>query len=348
MVGATMKALLLTEYRRLEVTDFPTPEPGPDELLVRVRACGICGSDIHGYDGSTGRRIPPLIMGHEAAGTVEAVGRAVVRFRAGDRVTFDSTVYCGQCDFCRAGLINLCDRRQVLGVSCGEYRRHGALAEYVVVPERTAVAVPEELPFEHAAMVEPVSIAVHAVNRLPLRLGDSAVVVGAGMIGLLIIQALRMAGCGLVVAVDVEPQKLSLARELGADVGLDARDVETAAKVVKLTGGRGADVAVEAVGAAAPVQLAIRCLRKGGALGLVGNITPNIELPLQAVVTRELTLYGSCASQGEYPACLELLRRQAIRVAPLISARIPLAAAPQWFERLYQREPGLLKVIVEP
>ncbi|WCJ60064.1 galactitol-1-phosphate 5-dehydrogenase [Fontisphaera persica] len=343
-----MKALLLTDYRRLEVADFPAPTPGPDELLVRVRACGICGSDIHGYDGSSGRRIPPLIMGHEAAGVVEAVGGAVSRFQPGDRVTFDSTVYCGQCAYCRAGQINLCDRRQVLGVSCGEYRRHGAFAEYVVVPERTAVALPEDLSFVHAALVEPVSIAVHAVNRLPIRLGDSAAVVGTGMIGLLVVQALRLAGCGKIVALDVEPRKLALARELGADAALDARDPEAPAQVAAMTGGRGVDVAVEAVGAAAPVQLAIRCLRKGGALGLVGNVTPNIELPLQAVVTRELTLYGSCASQGEYPACLELLRRGAMRVEPLISARIPLEAAPQWFERLYQREPGLLKVIVEP
>lgn len=348
MMRSRMKALLLTAYRRLEVTDFPTPTPGPDELLVRVKACGICGSDIHGYDGSSGRRIPPLIMGHEASGLVEAVGAAVSRFRPGDRVTFDSTVYCGECAFCRAGQINLCDRRQVLGVSCGEYRRHGALAEYVVVPERTAVTLPADLPFDQAAMVEPVSIAVHAVNRLPVRLGDAAVVVGTGMIGLLVVQALRLAGCGRIIALDVEPRKLALAQELGADVGLDARDPEVATQVAALTGGRGADVAVEAVGAAAPVQLAIRCLRKGGALGLVGNLAPHIELPLQAVVTRELTLYGSCASQGEYPACLELLRRGAIRVTPLVSAHIPLDAAPPWFERLYQREPGLLKVIVEP
>jgi len=343
-----MKALLLTEYRRLEVTNFPTPSPAPDELLVRVRACGICGSDIHGYDGSTGRRIPPLIMGHEAAGVVEAVGPAVKHFRPGDRVTFDSTVYCGECSFCKAGQINLCDNRRVLGVSCGEYRRHGAFAEYVVVPERTAVRLPDELPFTHAAMVEPVSIAIHAVNRIPIRLGDSAVVVGAGMIGLLVIQALRLAGCGRLIALDIEPQKLALARELGADEALDAKDPDAPNHVAKLTGGRGADVAIEAVGASAPIQLAIQCLRKGGALGLVGNITPKIELPLQAVVTRELTLYGSCASQGEYPACLELLRRGAIRVEPLISAKIPLQDAPAWFERLYNREPGLLKVIVEP
>ena len=159
-----MKALLLSEYKKLSVVDMPTPEIGDDEVLVRVRACGICGSDIHGYDGSTGRRIPPLVMGHEAAGVIERAGRAVEGFKAGDRVTFDSTVSCGKCDFCRSGQINLCDNRTVLGVSCGDYRRHGAFAEYVSVPARILYKLPDSLPFERAALIEAVSIAVHAVE----------------------------------------------------------------------------------------------------------------------------------------------------------------------------------------
>src|SRR6476646_7366233 len=129
-----MKALLLSDYKKLEVTDFPEPEIGPSDLLVQVRACGICGSDIHGYDGSSGRRIPPLIMGHEAAGIVDEVGKDVTGFQVGDRVTFDSTIYCGHCFFCRAGRVNLCDNRRVMGVSCPEYRQHGAFAQWVSIP----------------------------------------------------------------------------------------------------------------------------------------------------------------------------------------------------------------------
>ena len=124
-----MKALLLSEYKKLEITDLPIPVPGPDELLVKVAACGICGSDVHGYDGSSGRRIPPIVMGHEAAGLVERVGAGVKNIKEGDRITFDSTIYCGECAFCRRGEMNLCDNRQVLGVSCGDYRRAGAFAE---------------------------------------------------------------------------------------------------------------------------------------------------------------------------------------------------------------------------
>lgn len=156
-----MKALLLTEYKHLEVTDFAEPDVSPNDVLVQVRACGICGSDIHGYDGSSGRRIPPLVMGHEAAGVVTAVGENVTGFEPGDHVTFDSTVSCGECFFCRRGDINLCDNRMVLGVSCGEYRRHGAFAEYVSVPQHICYRLPESLPFEHAAMIEAVSVAVH-------------------------------------------------------------------------------------------------------------------------------------------------------------------------------------------
>ena len=146
VTSGNMDALLLTEYMKLEMVQMDPPEIGPDDLLVRVRACGICGSDVHGLDGSTGRRIPPLVMGHEAAGVVEKIGSAVKEFKAGDRVTFDSTIYCGQCAFCARGDVNLCDNRMVLGVSPGEYRRHGAFAEYVSVPKRITYKLPDSCP----------------------------------------------------------------------------------------------------------------------------------------------------------------------------------------------------------
>ena len=343
-----MKALVLEEYNRLVYQDVPEPTIGPNDVLIAVKACGICGSDIHGMDGSTGRRIPPLIMGHEAAGVIVDVGAAVRGWKPGDRVTFDSTIYCGECFFCRRGQINLCDNRQVLGVSCGDYRRHGAFAEYVVVPERIIAPLPENLSFEEAAMIEPASVAVHAVDLTPVRLGDTAVVVGTGMIGLLVVQALRLAGCGRIIAVDVDAARLRMAADFGAEVEVNAREADPAAAVAELTSGRGADVAVEAVGATQPIATAIACLRKGGALTLVGNVTPRIELALQAVVTRELRLTGSCASCGEYPAVIALMARGAIRVRPMISAMAPLAEAPHWFDRLYRKEPNLMKVILKP
>ncbi|MCA9062623.1 MAG: galactitol-1-phosphate 5-dehydrogenase [Planctomycetaceae bacterium] len=343
-----MKALLLKEYKNLELTDMPTPEIGADDLLVEVRACGICGSDIHGYDGSTGRRIPPLVMGHEAAGVVSAVGSSVTRFKVGDRVTFDSTVSCGKCFFCCRGEINLCDNRRVLGVSCGEYRQHGAFAEYVSVPQNICYSIPDNLPFEHAAMIEAVSIAVHAANRTPVSLGDTAVVVGSGMIGLLVIQAIRLAGCARVIAVDVDDSRLQKAIDLGADLTINAKNVDVAEEVRKATGGRGADVALEVVGMTETVRSAIGCLRKGGSVTFVGNLSPDVNFPLQWVVTREISVYGSCASRGEYPACIELLQRGDIRVDSMISATAGLEEGASWFERLYKGEPGTMKVILTP
>ena len=343
-----MKAMLLTEYKHLDVVDMPVPEYAANELLVRVKACGICGSDVHGWDGSSGRRQPPLVMGHEASGIVEEVGKDVTQFKPGDKITFDSTVSCGNCAFCRAGNINLCDNRQVLGVSCDEFRRNGAFAEFVVVPENICYQLPEELPFEHAALIEAVSIAVHGANRTPVSLGDTAVVVGSGMIGLLVIQAIRLAGCSTVIAVDLENKKLDLAKELGADVGLNPKECDVVAEVAKLTGGRGADVSLEVVGATPTIKMAIDCTRKGGAITLIGNLAPNVDLPLQAIVTRELSVYGSCASNGEYPECIEYLRRGDIKVEPLITAKATLDEGPEWFSRLYDGEAGAMKVVIQP
>ena len=243
-----MKALVLTAYNHLEIQDWPRPELAADEVLVRVATCGICGSDIHGMDGSTGRRQPPIIMGHEAAGTIVETGAEVHDWTAGDRVTFDSTIYCGRCRPCRRGEINLCDDRRVLGVSCDEYRRHGAFAEFVAVPQRVLYRLPAEVSFVRAALVEPLSIALHAVVRTGVEFGDVAVVVGSGMIGLLVVQALRLAGCGRVYAVDVQPRRLEMARQLGADEAFASDACDVPAEVLRRTGGRGADVAIEAVG----------------------------------------------------------------------------------------------------
>src|SRR4051794_40916443 len=182
-----MKAMMLREYKQLEVINVPVPTPAQDEVLIRVKACGVCGSDVHGYDGSSGRRIPPIVMGHEAAGVVAAMGSNVSGIREGDRVTFDSTIYCGSCAYCRVGEVNLCDRRQVLGVSTREYRRAGAFAEYVLVPERIIHQLPDDISFAEAAMVEPLAVAVHAVSLSKIGENKAALVVGAGMVGLLVL-----------------------------------------------------------------------------------------------------------------------------------------------------------------
>lgn len=341
-----MEALVLTEYNHLEILDRPKPEPGVGEVLVRVAACGICGSDVHGMDGSSGRRIPPLIMGHEAAGMIAEVGPGVTEYRVGDRVTFDSTVYCGACRFCKNGLFNLCDRREVLGVSTPDFRRHGAFAEYVVVPERILYRLPDNMPFAEAAMLEAVSVALHAVAVSDLKGGETALVVGAGMIGLLTLQAALAAGCSRVFVSDVDDTRLQLAKQMGATEVLHAATMIEDCK--RLTGGFGVDVALEAVGRNETVAAAIDAVRKGGTVTLIGNVTPEVTLPLQKVVSRQIRLQGTAASNGEYTQAIDLISRGVIQVQPLITATAPLADGASWFDRLYKHEPGLMKIVLTP
>ena len=343
-----MKALVLEEYKKLVYKDVPEPEPGTGQVRIRVKACGICGSDFHGLDGSTGRRIPPVIMGHEASGVVDRVGPGVGAYAPGDRVTFDSTLYCGHCGFCASGRINLCDNRRVLGVSCQEFHQEGAMAEYVVVPEHILYRLPETLNFDQAAMVEPVSIAVHGVSLTPVKLNCDALVVGCGIIGLLVIQVLKLSGCGRIMAVDLDPGRLKQAGEFGADVTLRAGEGPVLPAILEQTGGQGVDLAFDVVGNQPAFETALGSVKKGGHLTLIGNLAPQVNLALQAAVSRQITLQGSCASSGQYADCLDLIDQGRIQVDPLISRVAPLSEGAKWFDLLYEGKEPLFKVILKP
>ncbi len=343
-----MKALVLTSPSVFEFSEMETPQPGAGEVRIDVMACGICGSDIHGMDGRSGRRIPPIVMGHEAAGLISEVGEGVTDWKTGDRVTFDSTEFCGDCDECRRGNFNLCANRKVLGVSCGDYRRHGCFAEQVVLPTRILHRIPDSLSFEKAAFAEPVAIALHAVNLAPETFDEPAIVVGAGLIGLLVIQALKARGWQKIIAVDLDESRLALAKELGASLAFSAKQENLAAELRVVCGGDGAGVSFEVVGATGPVDLAARSVRKGGTVVLVGNLQPGVTLPLQEVVTRQITLKGSCSCAGEYPEAIRRIQDGSIRVEPLMSASAPLEEGAEWFARLAANTEGLLKVILKP
>jgi (R,R)-butanediol dehydrogenase/meso-butanediol dehydrogenase/diacetyl reductase/L-iditol 2-dehydrogenase len=344
-----MKALIMDSYRHLVYSDVtePTIKNGND-VLIRIRAAAICGSDVHGFDGSTGRRKPPLIMGHEGSGDVVSVGNSVAAFRPGDRVTFDSTIYCGDCAPCRRCDVNLCDNRKVLGVSCDEYRCDGIFAEYAVVPDRIVYRIPARLPYEQAALTEPAAVAAHAVRRTPLSLDDSVAVVGTGIIGLLIIKILAISGSGRILAFETDPSRHDAALRAGADQVFDPREPDVIERVRAFTDGKMLDRVFEAVGATAPIHTALQLVRKGGTVTLVGNVSPSVDIPLQNIVTRQISLLGSCAIAGEYPLVIDMMARGKLDVTPLISVKAPLSEGQQWFDRLYAREPGLLKVVLEP
>ena len=319
-----------------------------DDVLVRVKACGICGSDVHGFTGKTGRRIPPLIMGHEAAGIVEGLGKNVIGFDKGDRVCFDSTVYCNKCEACRAGLFNRCEKRQVLGVSVPEFKRNGAFAEYVAVPWWIVAKIPDKLSFVHAALLEPASIGTHAANRAPITNDDTVVVIGAGTIGLFILQAARLRGATRVIAVDINEFRLDIAKKLGADKLINPLKLDLSEVILQETENKGANVTLEAVGYAKTFADAVSITRMGGYIVAVGNLEKKAEFNLQQLVAKEHTFTGSYASSGEFRGCIGLVASGKINVEPLISDVLPLRDGPDAFDRLLKAEENLLKIVLEP
>jgi len=343
-----MKALVLEEYNKMVYKEVPDPVISDNEVLVKVMACGICGSDVHGFDGSTGRRIPPLIMGHEASGVIVEIGKAVIDWQVGERVTFDSTVYRLDDWFTLKGMYNLSDNREVLGVSPGPWRRNGAFAEYISIPQHILHRIPEAVTFEQAALVEGAAVALHAINLAGVNPGDICCVTGSGTIGLLIIKLLKISGAGKVIAVDTSKKSLARAKEAGADNTYIADDKELGDKIKDLSGGRGVDISFEAVGKSETVNQAIDVVRKGGKVILVGNASPLVQFPLQKIVSGELNVLGSCAICGEYPAILNLINTGKLRVDDQISVIAPLSEGAVWFNRLYNKEGDLSKIILVP
>lgn len=343
-----MKALVLKQYNVLAVEDIEAPSCGVDEVIIRVKACAICGSDVHGMDGSTGRRIPPVVMGHEASGIIEETGSAVTNFKPGDRVTFDSTIYCGKCEYCCSGMVNLCGDRKVLGVSCDEYRMNGAFAELVAVPARILYRLPDSVSYQQAAMIEPLSVAYHAVTRVNPISSDTTVVIGAGTIGILIIEVLKAIGVSHVIAIDTLDEKLELAKKVGADMIIRTGSDNASKLLAELKEKEQVNVVFDAVGIPSTAAQCVGLLKKGGKAVLVGNLAKDVVLPLQRIVTRQLSLFGSCASSGEYDQCIKLIAAGKVNVNALISAAIPLEDAACYFKKLYNKEQSLNKVIVLP
>ncbi|MCI8422854.1 MAG: alcohol dehydrogenase catalytic domain-containing protein [Lawsonibacter sp.] len=340
-----MKALVLTGPGQFVYIDVPTPQPEADEVLLQVKACAICGSDIHGSDGTNGRRIPPLIMGHEASGVIAQVGGAVRGWKVGDRVTFDSTQFCGTCWYCQNDLSNLCAHRRIVGVACQEYRKEGAMAEYVTVRAHTLYRLPEQVTFPQACLIEPFSVGMHAVRLSGLEPGQTAAVVGDGTIGLMTLLAAVGRGVEQVYVLGHHPLRQQTAQALGAR----AADGEEALlpRLRSATQGKGADVVFDTVGSQGSFAACMRAVRLGGTIVVVGNRSPEISFPLQACVVGQIKVQFSYSSQGEYPLCLEAIAQGRVDVSPFLSC-FPLSQGAEIFQRLIAREEGLLKAILLP
>lgn len=328
---------------QMPLREVPSPRPAPGEVLVRVRAAGVCGSDVHGFTGSTGRRSPGVVMGHEFCGTVEALGERVERHRVGDRVVVQPIVSDGTCPQCRAGRPNLCLHRRGIGWSV-----NGGYAEFVSVPERNALPLPAEVSWHEGALVEPLAVALHAANLTPLEVGDTVAVLGAGPVGLLTVLALRLRGAGRVIVSDLSPHRLDLARRLGADEVIHAGGTDPVEEVRRLTVGHGADAVLEVVGITATVRQSVQMCRNGGHVTWVGNSAPTVEVPMQEVVTREITVRGAYAFVDEFARAVELLRSKRVDVTPLIERVAGLEDGPELIHDLARGSLDAVKVVLEP
>jgi L-iditol 2-dehydrogenase len=340
----TMRALLLDAERHLALVDMPIPAlDRPDDVLVRVRAVGICGSDLHGYLGLTGRRVPPLVMGHEATGEVVAVGPGVRRLRPGSRVATNTVTACGHCRACLAGERSLCDHRRILGMDAP-----GAYAEYVVWPEGSLPELPHGLSYDAGALAEPLAVALHAVNMASIRPADVVFIAGGGPIGVLVHLLARLAGAGRIIVSDLHPERLEAARAFGADVVVDARDEDPVAVAREQTGGSGVDVAIEAVGAGVTARQTISAVRNSGTIVWLGNSEDRIEVGMQAVVTRNLTIRGSYGMAGEeFERALALLAAGRLPIDLIVNRYASLGEGPALFEELLA-SPATIKCVLRP
>lgn len=332
----TMRGLNFVDYRRLELQQVPVPALiQPTDVLVRVRAAGICGSDLHGYTGQSGRRKPPLIMGHEAAGEIAAVGKAVDTVTVGDRVTIQPLLYLSDP---KTGY----RVRKLIGMHLP-----GAYADYVVVPVHNVYPLPDTLPFTTAALTEPTAVAVHAVSTTHVHPYDTALVVGAGTIGLLTMQALLLAGVEKVVMSDVSEARLSVAKATGAAATINPNTQEFARFVEQQTGGQGFDVTFEAVGVAPAVAQSLQAVRDGGTVVWIGNNQRMVEIDMQSVVTRELKVFGTYGmTERDFRRALQMLGDERIAVEPIISRRASLDEGPILFDELLQAE-SVVKCVFE-
>jgi L-iditol 2-dehydrogenase len=340
-----MKAVKLHKAGDLRTEEMPKPEPGPGEVLVRIQAVGVCGSDVHYYrDGRIGDTIirNPIVLGHEPAGVIEAVGERVAQFGIGDRVAVDPALSCGVCEWCLEGNPNLCPDVRFFGTPPTD----GAFREFLTHPAHAVFKLPDDLSFSEGAMLEPFGVAVHAVDLGKVRTGYSAAILGVGSIGLCVLQLARLGGAAEIFVTDLIDSRLDLARRLGADVALRA-DNDPVGCIRELTGGRGVDVVFEAAGALETPQQAVDLLKPGGASVLIG-ICPEDRIPLRASAARRkgITIRMARRMKHVYPRAIRLAERNMVDLKCLVTHRYPIERIAEAFDVVGGYQDGVVKAIV--
>jgi L-iditol 2-dehydrogenase len=343
-----MIAAFLEGPKRVELKQVPVPEPKENQILVRIRAVGVCGSDVHYYQhGRMGPFAPtePLVLGHESAGEVVACGSSVQGFAAGDRVALEPGIPCGSCEPCKRGRYNLCPSVYFMGSAPNQ---HGAFREYVAWDPRMAYRLPDAVGFEEGALLEPLAAASYAVRLGGVAPGQSVAVFGCGPIGLLIARMARISGAAQVFVSDVDPARLEKAHAFGATLTVDARSADFPADVRAATGGEGADVVFEAAGAPVSHQKSLETAARGGTVVFVGWLANgDLSLDLHAIGTRELTVRGMFRYRNVYPESIRLLSSGQVDLKALITGRYPLSRVVDALQEALARKPGTLKIMID-
>lgn len=336
-----MKAVVFLEPNGFVVEERPVPAIGDADVLVKVHACGICGTDIHILHGKHFVKYP-VVPGHEFSGEVVEVGNDVTTVRPGDRVTVDPNIVCHSCFFCRRGQVHLCEKLTATGVNFD-----GGFAEYCRVPAVQVYPVPEAVSLEEAAMAEPLACCIHGVDRADIVPGNSVVVLGAGSIGLLLVQLARIAGARQIIVSEPDEKKRKLALQFGADMAIDPTKQDVVSEVMRLTR-VGADNVIESAGRLETAEIAVKLARRGGSVLQFGVVSPDLlaRISPNEVYFKELTIRGSFVNPFTHSRAVDLLASGQVQVAPILTHRFPLDRASEGFETMQRGD--AVKVLLVP
>jgi len=347
-VKGIMKAAVLTKLGTIEIKELDIPAYGPDEALVRIKAVGLCGSDVHYYEhGKIGPYVVdyPIILGHEAAGEVVAIGSDVRNVKVGHRVTIEPGVTCGRCTHCKSGHYNLCP--DVVFLATPPY--DGAFCEYIAIRADMLYPIPDTMSYEKAALIEPFSVGLHAVRRGNLVPGETVVIMGMGPIGILALMAARSAGARRIIGVDMESFRLDRALQMGATDVINLREEDVQAAILRITEGHKADLAIETAGNGRAAQSALQAVRRGGRVVLVGLPQEN-ETPLSIpyIVDNEIDILGVFRYHNTYPTGVAIMSGDHIDLEPVITDYMSLEEAPRAFEKAINEKNSTLKIVIRP
>lgn len=327
---------------KIEFQERSITGPSHDQVLIKTKAVSICGSDLHTFKGKHPFAQLPAALGHELSGEVIKVGEAVKRLKVGDRVALEPVITCGQCVFCQKGTYNLCTN-----ISFHHREGQGAFTPFFVANEKWLHNLPKNISFEEGALLEPLAVAVHAVQKSDIALGDTVAIFGVGAIGLMILVLSRLSGASDIITVDVQDFRLMAAREMGTSLALNNRGGRTVDEIIRRVGGLGVDVAFEAVGIQTTFVQSLQALKKGGRAILVGlNPEPEVTLPSNIFVQKEISLSGSQGYCWDFQTALKLVETGSIDLSRFISQRVPFDSLQEGFEILTRPENQAIKVVV--